>query len=564
MNGEGKISIKLLAAIAAVGIVIAAAHWGWPAYRQFKEKRSEVEAQTFFARGDYHNAWLSARLALLINSNNVPACRVMAGLADAAHSPATLDWCRRVVQLSPTITNKLLLASAGLRYQSPPYPLTTQILEDLSGSAAQVPDFHIVSAELALALHHLAEAQAQFETVCRLDPTNRLDQLNLAVIRLSSTDAPAAAVARAKLKQFSQDADLGPSALRSLTADRLRHNDMAGALDYSQQLLASPQASLNDRLQHLGILKRLQSPELAGQLNALQKQSATNALMTAQTASWMAANGFLTEATSWLIRLPDPLRSQAPVRLALVDCYLAGENWRALRDFTSKGSWAELEFLRLAFLSRAWSQLGEPVMADGDWNSAVSRAGNQLGALNALLELAGRWGMKSQQEDLLWRMVRRFPDAGWAQHDLELFYFASGNTRGLYQLYSERLPVSPRNVELKNNLAFTALLLKTNLTQAGRWAAENYAQAPNDPPVVSTYAYALHLQGRDQAGLAAMQKLPTATLEEPSVALYYGVLLSATGKGNEAAPYLKIAQTQGRLLPEEKQLLATTRNELKP
>ena len=101
-------------------------------------------------------------------------------------------------------------------------------------------------------------------------------------------------------------------------------------------------------------------------------------------------------------------------------------------------------------------------------------------------------------------------------------------------------------------------------TQAGRWAAENYAQAPNDPPVVSTYAYALHLQGRDQAGLAAMQKLPTATLEEPSVALYYGVLLSATGKGNEAAPYLKIAQTQGRLLPEEKQLLATTRNELKP
>ena len=117
----------------------------------------------------------------------------------------------------------------------------------MSGSAAQVPDFHIVSAELALALHHLAEAQAQFETVCRLDPTNRLDQLNLAVIRLSSTDAPAAAVARAKLKQFSQDADLGPSALRSLTADRLRHNDMAGALDYSQQLLASPQASLNRR-----------------------------------------------------------------------------------------------------------------------------------------------------------------------------------------------------------------------------------------------------------------------------------------------------------------------------
>ena len=487
------------------------------------------------------------------------ACRVMAALADAAHSPATLDWCLRVVQLSPTITNKLRLASAGLRYQSPPYPLTTQMLEDLSRSAAQVPSFHFVAAELALALHHLAEAQAQFETVCRLDPTNRLDQLNLAVVRLSSTDATTAADARARLKQFSQDADLGPSALRSLTVDRLLHNDVAGALNDSRQLLASPQATLNDRLQHLGILKRLQSPELAGQLKALQKQSATNALMTAQTASWMAANGLLTEATNWLNRLPDQLRSQPPVRLALVDCYLVGGNWQALRDFTSRGSWAEMEFLRLAFLSRAWNQLGEPVMADGDWNSAVSRAGNQLGALNALLELASRWGMKPQQEDLLWRMVRKFPDTGWAQHDLELLYVTSGNTRGLYQLYSERLPISPQNVELRNDLAFTALLLKTNLNAAYQWAAEVYARNTNDPVIVSTYAYALHLQGRNQDGLAALQKLSPADLEQPSVALYYGVLLSATGKTNEAKPFLQIARTKGHLLPEEKRLLAETR-----
>jgi hypothetical protein len=344
--------------------------------------------------------------------------------------------------------------------------------------------------------------------------------------------------------------------LRSLIADRLIHGDATGALDYSRQLLARPQATLNDRLQQLGILRRLQSPELAGQLKMVQEQSTTNALMTAQVASWMAANGFLTEATGWLNHLPDKLRSQPPVRLALVDCYLAGKNWWALRDYTSKGSWEEMEFLRLAFLSRARSELGEPVMANGDWNSAVSLAGSQLGALNALLELAGRWGMKSEQEDLLWRILRGFPDAGWAQHALELLYFASGNTRGLYQLYFERLPVLPQNLELKNNLAFTALLLKTNLNSAYQWAAEDYAQQSNDPVIVSTYACALHLQGRNRDGLAALQKLSRADLEQPSVALYYGVLLSATGKTNEAGSFLQIAKTKGRLLPEEKQLLA--------
>jgi len=101
-------------------------------------------------------------------------------------------------------------------------------------------------------------------------------------------------------------------------------------------------------------------------------------------------------------------------------------------------------------------------------------------------------------------------------------------------------------------------LLKTNLTQACLWAAEAYAQAPTNADVVSTYAYALHLRGRDQDGLAALQKLNPSQLAQPSAALYYGLLLSATGKAGEAAPYLQIARTQGQLLPEEKRLLLET------
>ena len=109
----------------------------------------------------------------------------------------------------PRLTNKLLLASAALRYQGPPYPLTSQVLEDLSASAANMPDFHIVSAELDLSLHRMAEAETQFEAASQLEPTNRLFQLNLAVIRLVSTNTAVADAARAKLKQFSTDTNLG-------------------------------------------------------------------------------------------------------------------------------------------------------------------------------------------------------------------------------------------------------------------------------------------------------------------------------------------------------------------
>jgi tetratricopeptide (TPR) repeat protein len=309
-------------------------------------------------------------------------------------------------------------------------------------------------------------------------------------------------------------------------------------------------------LEYLGILKFAHSPEMAGGLNSLQRYSETNALMVAQVASWMAANGMIPEATNWLARLPDNLRSQPPVQLAMANCYLVAENWRALCDFTSKGSWGGIDFMRLAFLSRAWSKLGEPLVADSDWDSAVSSAGNQLGELNTLLEFANNWDLKSKQEDLLLRILRIYPQAVWAQHKLEQLYFTTGNTRGMYQLFQGQFLHSTNDMKLKNDIACTALLLKTNLNAAYAQAAEVYGQAPNDPAIVTTYAYAMYLQGRNAEGLAALQKLSEAQLTQPSIALYYALLLSANGKSNEAQPYLEIAKTAPLLLPEEKKILA--------
>jgi predicted Zn-dependent protease len=543
--------------IGGVIVILALAVFpGRSVYRHLKEKRGVAQARVFLARGDYRSAWLSVRRALLVNSNNVEACFIMAELDDEMHSPATLDWCQRLVKLSPALTNKLLLASTGLRYQGPPFPITSQVLDDLSATAAtNVPDFHIVSAEMDLGLHRMAEAETQFEAASRLEPTNRLFQLNLAVIRLTSTNTADADDARAKLKAFSTDAKLALPALRSLVADRLMHNDAAGALDYSSQLLTNAQATLTDRLQQFGILKRLQSPALTARLNALQRDAATNAAMAAQTASWMESNGFLPETAAWLNTLSANLQTQTPVRLAFVDCYLNTTNWLALRNLTANGDWEEMDFLRLAFSSHAWSRLGEPLMADGRWRSALSEAGERLGALTSLLELANRWQLPREREDLLWRIAREFPEARWAQDTLERIYFDAGNTAGLYQLYLKQLSRSPQNAALKNNLAATALLLKTNFTQACLWSAEAYAQIPTNADVVSTYAYALHLQGHDPEGLAVLQKLKPAQLAQPSAALYYGLLLSATGKTGDAAPYFQIAKTQGHLLPEEKDLL---------
>ena len=617
---------------AAIGVVIlvglaASGAWGRSAYRHYKERHSLAQAQAFLASGDYRNALLSARQTLLLNPTNVPVCRVMAALAELSHSPVVLEWHRRIAETEPTIENKLALALSALRYQSPPFPLTSQILEELTATATNLANYQVVAASLALSTRRLADAEMHFEIATRLEPTNQLYELNLAIIRLSATNEAKATAARAALETLRANPQLNPSALRALVVDRLTHQDAVVARDYSTKLLAEKQATLADRLQNLTILQLLKSGEFTAGLKAAQQQ--TNAAAVAEVSAWMQANGLLAENILWLTNLPAKLQEQSPVRLALANGYLQSADWRALRNFASKSNWDEMEFLRHALIARAWSQLGlandlvaedlrsmtdylqasqrtaqaltngrsqsdtqlrlqaakgnlkndeylrqeqqarartqlssAQVVAEGNWGSAVTEAGNRYGALTMLLGLADRWQWRHESAGLLEQIIQKFPQERWAQHELERVYLANGNTAQLLRLYSQLFAVFPRDAGLKNNLAATSLLLKTNMPHACKWAAEVYATRSNDLVVAATYAYALHLQGRTKDGLLALQQLDDRLLHQPDAALYYGVLLAASGATNAAAPFLKIAQSRTQWLPEEKTLLSAALGEL--
>ena len=549
--------IRLGIILVVVAAVLAGVWFGRPVYRHYREKSALKQAQIFFARGDYRNASLSVRQVLQLDPTNVPACRIMVGLAELAHSPAALDWQQRIVQNDPSLENRLQLAAVGLSCQSPPFPLASQILEELAPTATNLTDYQILAGRLALGLRQMADAESHFAAAVRLEPTNHLFALNLATIRLTSTNEATAAQARAALEKFRLDASLGLPALRSLVADRLAHKDFTAADAYSTQLLANVQANLGDRLQHLEIAKQLKRGDFAAGLQALQQEAATNAPAVAQVSGWMQANGLAADDIRWLTSLPAALQTQPPVRLARVDAYLQSTNWLALRDFASKGDWGEMEFLRLALVARSWSQLGgEQAVVDGNWSAAVNGAGDRYGALTTLLGLTEQWKMPQAREDLLQRMFGKFPREAWVGKALEQVYLAGGNTAALNRLDTKLLSNFPQNAVFKNNLAATCLLLKTNLPQACQWAREVYAGNTNSPDAASTYAYALYLQGRTKDGLAVMQKLDASLQQQPDAALYYAVLLAASGATNEAAFYLKIARTKTQWLPEEKRLLA--------
>jgi Flp pilus assembly protein TadD len=550
-----------LVATAAGLMVLAAGAGAFRAglhhYRHHQEKRWQNEAQAFMAHGDYRNAALSARKVLALNPNDAPACRVMAGLADRINSPVALEWLRRVVQNEPTVENKLLLASAGLKYQKPPFPLTVQILDELAPTATNSARYQVVAGTLAINTYHLAEAEAHLETAAKLEPTNGFFRMSIAILGLASTNQTDQVESRAILEKMKSDESIGLLALRVLVADRLLHKDVAAANIYSSQLAASPHAILADQLQNLEILRQLKSDEFNDRLQTVQEQVATNALAVKEVSAWMQANGLVAESLDWLTGLTIPLLDQRPVQMALAQGYLQSSQWTALLNITDQSNWGDLEFLRFALIFRAWSQLGAAGAADSNWNAAMGEAAGRHEAMTQLLQLAESWHLQPKQEAVLLQMIQEFPEERRAQQELELLYFNSGNTLGLHQFYDILNAHFPDKTAYKNDLAFTSLLLKTDVRKACQWAAEIYAKNPGDPSVASTYAFALHVQGRDKQGLAVMQKLQSAELAQPSVALYYGVLLAATGKTDKAMPWLQIAQTKGHLLPEEHELLST-------
>src|SRR5437899_1571896 len=101
--------------LAASTLVLVSWFIARPAYRRHQQTRAIAQAKKFIAEKDFRNASLSARRALAINPANLEACRIMALLAEIAGAPEALAWCQRIAELSPTVENKLALASMALR-----------------------------------------------------------------------------------------------------------------------------------------------------------------------------------------------------------------------------------------------------------------------------------------------------------------------------------------------------------------------------------------------------------------------------------------------------------------
>jgi hypothetical protein len=257
--------------------------------------------------------------------------------------------------------------------------------------------------------------------------------------------------------------------------------------------------------------------------------------------------------------LPPNIRTNQPVAPLCAECRIQLKDWRGLQTTIEHQNWAELDFLRHAFLARATRGQDLASSSKTEWELAAKGASNHKQSLLMLLQMAAQWKWQSEGEELLWTIINRYPEEKWAVQALNQALYIAGGTRSLMTLYGQLAKAHPSDLSFKNNLAIIALLLDAQELKPHDLAREVYQKAPTNAAYASTYAFSLHLQKKDAEALKVMQQLTPKALEDRSIAGYYGLILKATGDSDKAKIYLQWALKAKIMLPEEKKLFDRAR-----
>ncbi|MGD1083635.1 MAG: hypothetical protein ABSA47_02665 [Verrucomicrobiota bacterium] len=514
-------------------------------------------AHDFLAKSDARNAALSAQEVLRSDPNNLDATRMMAQFAEASRSPTALLWRGRVVELAPhSLDDRLALAQTALTMRD--YATATNALEGVNTADKGKAAFHNIAGAVAAAANKPSEAEAHFLEATRLEPHNPAPQLNLAVVRLHGTNALDLAEARIVLQRLASNptnSGLRCQALRELTLDAMGNKHQDAGLALSKQLVQETNSAFTDRILRLEVLLETKSADFKPALATCQLEAATNQSKIYELGTWEMAKTSPTNALAWLRSLPLSTQTNQPATLLVAECYTASKDWRGLQAWLEKQHWAELEFLRHAFMTRALRGQELADTAKTEWEQALKSANSQKQSLVMLLRLAAQWNWVNEGEDLLQTIVNRYPQEKWATQALTQTMFAGGQTRSLMQLFSQELKRTPSDLTAKNNLAMIALLLDAKELKPHDLAREVYQQAPTNSSFAATYAFSLYVQGKSAEALKVMRQIKPQDLESPSIAGYYGIILKATGGGASAGVYLEKA-SKAALLPEERKLFA--------
>lgn len=485
---------------------------------------------------------------------SAPAMRIMAEVGERANERLALDWRRKVLQLEPNSTSDLLaFASCALQFNE---------ISEAEKTLASIPKEQTQTAAFAAVMAVLAEAKGdrngavQYWTrATELDPKNASYSLKLGLVKLKSEDAATKEAGRVLLERLRADDKQRAPATRALVTDAVtRHDDPQKIRALAHDLQSYSEALFTDRIVYLEILRQLRDPDYTAYLTNIERDAAGKSTDLAALFTWMNANQLSMMVIDFANSVPEANRKAWPVPWSIAEAYNKVGDWPGLEKLTKDANWGTFDFLRRAYLVRAFRAQNKSVAAEGEWAGAAKSAAAQYQSLMLLARLVSEWGWKSEHVDLLWELAK-FPEAQKeALGTLYQQYAKADDTSSLYRVLLRLVEADPEDMRLQNNLAQVSLLLHADVNHARQLAADLFHKEPSNSAYASTYAFSLYDKGDFNGAMRVMNTLKSDQLKDPPIAAYYGIILAAAGDREKAREYIEIGK-QARLLPEERALV---------
>ena len=274
--------------------------------------------------------------------------------------------------------------------------------------------------------------------------------------------------------------------------------------------------------------------------------------------TWMISHDLAPLVSLWSAGAAPEVTARPKVSMAIAEAHAKALEWRRLKETIEAASWGELDYLRSAYLSRAFDRLNVPVDAETAWKAAMEGAQESPESLEALARAVKGWGWEQKAGEVLWKLSSHPNCPRWAIESLWEIAVQQGDYGQLHKVGKLIAATDSKGVRIRNNAIVLGLLTHVNEIAIREFVESLFTETPGDAAVASIRALSLHQQGRNEEALAMMERFQLEQLNELRAAFYYGIFLTVARQGDQAKEYLEIAAT-GVLQIEENMLVTRAR-----
>jgi Uncharacterized enzyme of heme biosynthesis len=551
--------VGVIALVVVPGGYYLARHHGWPAYKNWRGEKLARMTRQFMESGDYDNALLTARQALRDNQRSLVHWRLATEAAKAKQSGEAIYYQQNVARLDKTLASRIELIRLALQHGVTRSALDA--IENAQAEAKDSPEFHELAARTYLGVGRTVKAKMHLYSLIDLQPDNHTARLDLAELELAEDSEGRNTELRERIDRLSEIPELRVRALSLLLRDAISAKSAERALAYAERLSKNDDLNGEQKVLVLAGLAHGDESRAEEYRKTLQTEFAEDPASVVALAEYLRESGSPMETRKWFDSLPRETRENPSVQEAIAASFLEWREWARLDQTLAAGPWNEREFMRQAFIAYSARKTSRFADAGNAWRLAVIQAGDSPRKISELLTLVARWGWQTEQYDLVWKLFALMPRNESISRQLIAWEHHHGRTANLNRIYARLVEFSPEDAMMKNNFAYTSLLLNANLSKAYEYARENFRAEPENPFFVTTQALALYKQDKPKEALALLETLRPAALASPERQMYRALFRAKSGDAAGAADLLSGFRA-AKFLPEERRLVEATGTEI--